>query len=958
MGRGHDERTSNARHVASMPPLPKLVKVLLSKEPHEDDDASMYPTLDMSNYTTADLIHHCHMILKESTYNNQWDEVLATLNYMTDNKIVQRATFRTCLLKATSSQPNPTEKQQRLHLLSSSSLTAQRASRAQGRNKAGESSPSSPSTTSMDAALQILQLQLLAGWPPDSMDISLIVFAMCRRSSEPLLSNLPSRGGMTTATRAPKLPVPPHSRGGMAAPRSCEKAWNFLQHYQSTTPNLDIQVYDAILTCMVEQRQWRMSIQILNYLQQQQQLQETASLEPSNSNNTSPSNVVSSPFPAISTYRLVMECCVKAQQSDAAVQVLLSAVNQYNVTPSLYSFELVVGLLCDKGRWRQALQLFNLMDELSIRKTVQIGNSVLIAMSRAGEVAQARHLLHRMSKKGSRMQPNVISYNCIISACANTPGRWKEALKVFDLCVRAPGVRPDIYTYTSALRACAKGHELRKALALWQVLQDRKLRRDAHVYTAMMEVCASTKHWEKALHLLQEMQKDNIKPTEVTFSAAISACGNARQWEAALELLREMKRHPINITPSKMTYNNVLTALARASKTSNTTLYSANQPHEADFIWTQAKELLLEMDSAGINKDGFTYSAALTCCQGQWKEALKLIEDMRETQAKSTDKRFSIQPNKMAYTAAISSCGKAGQAKVALELFRNITTPNSKKGKDGNFERIIPDRVMYNALFSALRSAGATDDCLGTQASTIWKIWQQMVQQGRRRGPQPSSYIQQGKSHDNGLSFTAAINVVTPDMITITNALGALNNLREPKDGKNCLEKDIDVDEVVDQIYSDSLELMRTGTGLPTLVVSDQDIQHASPSWEFDMSGLSLPVSRAACRHLFLKSILEASMPNQQPDRKKMKKLQNSFIFRNLILRTGVGSNKQHELSQDTAGERNHRMHPSTSLREYVQTILSTEFNPPIESHIPTYAPATIHISSDMIQYWVQRQKI
>ena len=52
--------------------------------------------------------------------------------------------------------------------------------------------------------------------------------------------------------------------------------------------------------------------------------------------------------------------------------------------------------------------------------------------------------------------PPVISYNTVLAAAAST-SRWRDALSILDECHRAPGVEPDIYTYTNAIRACAKG---------------------------------------------------------------------------------------------------------------------------------------------------------------------------------------------------------------------------------------------------------------------------------------------------------------------------------------------------------------------------------------------------------------------------------------------------------------------------------------------------------------------
>ena len=95
------------------------------------------------------------------------------------------------------------------------------------------------------------------------------------------------------------------------------------------------------------------------------------------------------------------------------------------------------------------------MNELNVAKTLVAYNTVISACARAGEVGMAKSLLTRMRKDGIR--PNVISFNSVISACAST-SRWRDALTVLDLCYREPGVSPDIYTYTNAMRYAAWWH--------------------------------------------------------------------------------------------------------------------------------------------------------------------------------------------------------------------------------------------------------------------------------------------------------------------------------------------------------------------------------------------------------------------------------------------------------------------------------------------------------------------
>lgn len=107
-----------------------------------------------------------------------------------------------------------------------------------------------------------------------------------------------------------------------------------------------------------------------------------------------------------------------------------------------------------------------------------------------------------------------------------------------------------------------------------------------------------------------------------------------------------------------ITYNSAITALSKASRqnvkssTKTNDPYPSNEKSEAtnvdeEQLWIRALNLLEQIKSDGLEPDGFSYSAAISCCGagGRWKEALDLIKTMQKCP--------KTRPNKVAYTAAI-----------------------------------------------------------------------------------------------------------------------------------------------------------------------------------------------------------------------------------------------------------------------------------------------------------------
>jgi pentatricopeptide repeat protein len=179
---------------------------------------------------------------------------------------------------------------------------------------------------------------------------------------------------------------------------------------------------------------------------------------------------------------------------------------------------------------------------------------------------------------------------------------------------------------------------------------------DSYIYTAAMEAC----EWPQALKLLEEMEVKGIATPAVAYSVTIKKCGNGGQWRRALDLIESMRRKtmPVNV----YIYNAAIAAISKA-----------------------AKQCAKSNDGNGEH----------------WIQVVNLLAKMRRGGPE-------IQPNKVAYTAAISSCGRVGQVDHAMRLFRQMQE-----------QGLAADVVAYNALFTALR--------IGKKSNAAFKLWDEML---------------------------------------------------------------------------------------------------------------------------------------------------------------------------------------------------------------------------------------
>lgn len=135
-------------------------------------------------------------------------------------------------------------------------------------------------------------------------------------------------------------------------------------------------------------------------------------------------------------------------------------------------------------------------------------------------------------------------------------------------------VDPNIVTYNAAILACAEGLDIDKAFQLWDDLKKRGLEPTEVTYGSLMLACervGSVKGTSQIFHAMQEQPEtidgsattERIQPNEIIYGTAISCCRKAGQPERTIALFRKMIND--GLAPNVATFNTVLMALTENS---------------------------------------------------------------------------------------------------------------------------------------------------------------------------------------------------------------------------------------------------------------------------------------------------------------------------------------------------------------------------------------------------------
>ena len=196
---------------------------------------------------------------------------------------------------------------------------------------------------------------------------------------------------------------------------------------------------------------------------------------------------------------------------------------------------------------------------------------------------------------------------------------------------------------------------------------------------------------------------------------------------------------------------------------------------------------------------------------------------------------------------------------------------------------VQPDLVAYNALIGA----GMTAD----KPTEVFDIWVEMCQLSNQDASDKNK--KNNKKTD-----------VSPDIVTLTEVIATLDNAS----GKVNRER-------VDEVFIEAVDrgLILRKDSLDTY-------------WEFDLSNMSQPIARAACRYIF-NQIAQRHAASDTTNE------ENDDDVKDLSLITGA-----------------------SRMREHVRGILRDELKPSIYCVVPKLEQGTLLVKKKMVQNYINEQ--
>ncbi|KAK7400169.1 hypothetical protein VNO78_11369 [Psophocarpus tetragonolobus] len=349
-------------------------------------------------------------------------------------------------------------------------------------------------------------------------------------------------------------------------------------------------------------------------------------------------------------------------------------------------------------------------------RDVMFNNTLLDMYSKCGSLSGANEVFAKMS------ETTIVSWTSIIAAYVRK-GLYDDAIKLFDE-MQNKGLRPDIYTITSVVHACACSNSFDKGRDIHNYIIKNNMGSSLPVSNALMNMYAKCGSMEEAHLIFSQILVKDI----VSWNTMIGGYSQNSLPNEALEMFLEMQRQ---LKPDDITMACVLPAcavLAALEKGREIHGYILRKGYFSDLhvacalvdMYVKCGLLVLAQQLFDMipKKDMISWTVMIAGygMHGFGKEAISTFEKMRIA---------GIEPEESSFTSILYACSHSGLLKEGWKFFDSMRSEYNIEPKlehyacmvdllvrSGNLSGaykfietmpIKPDAAIWGALLSGCR---------------------------------------------------------------------------------------------------------------------------------------------------------------------------------------------------------------------------------------------------------------
>ncbi|XP_022930554.1 pentatricopeptide repeat-containing protein At1g10910, chloroplastic [Cucurbita moschata] len=258
----------------------------------------------------------------------------------------------------------------------------------------------------------------------------------------------------------------------------------------------------------------------------------------------------------------------------------------------------------------KALEIYNNIQEVSIKNNIYICNSILNCLVRNGKFDTSVKLFHQMKNDG--LCPDTVTYSTMLTGCIKVEHGYAKALELLKES-QNNGLCMDSVSYGTLIAVCASHNRLEDAESFFNQMKNEGYSPNMFHYGSLLNAYSMSGDYKKADELIEDMKLKGLVPNKVILTTLLKVYVRGGLFEKSRKLLSELEA--LGYGENEMPYCLLMDGLSKAGAI-----------REAKTVFDQMKE-------KNVKSDGYAHSIMISafCRGGLLEEAKQLAKDFETT---------------------------------------------------------------------------------------------------------------------------------------------------------------------------------------------------------------------------------------------------------------------------------------------------------------------------------------
>lgn len=272
----------------------------------------------------------------------------------------------------------------------------------------------------------------------------------------------------------------------------------------------------------------------------------------------------------ISLYNAILDCCVESKnfkkleeiylylnnniESDVTINQSSDSNDQTEINipkPNVITYSTMIKGYTRSGKIKEAKNIYEFLklNKTSLHLDEVLFNTVCDCFARANETKLALEVFEDM--KASNIKPTSIIYS-IIMKMYSYQGEYKKCQDTFELMTKN-NIKATVVAYTTIIQMYLKQKKFNEAISKFEEMKKNNLKPDFIIYNFMINNCTFNKKIEKAIEYLIESIEQKIKLNDDTYANCVEYLINNKFMNSnqrisyATKILKALKENNFSI---------------------------------------------------------------------------------------------------------------------------------------------------------------------------------------------------------------------------------------------------------------------------------------------------------------------------------------------------------------------------------------------------------------------------